>query len=86
MLKAVYARNLKEVPPRTHQLVRIAEEAREDLSEEQKDFMRELSAYYIQSRYPGEMEDMEVCISEDLANRVLERTQELLQWLRSEIQ
>jgi HEPN domain-containing protein len=85
MLKAVYARKLEEVPPRTHQLVRIAEEAKLDLSEEQKDFMRELSAYYVQSRYPGEMEDMESRISEDLANRVLKRTQELLQWLRSKI-
>ncbi|MDP2990267.1 MAG: HEPN domain-containing protein, partial [Kiritimatiellota bacterium] len=83
MLKAIYARKLEDVPPRTHQLVRMAEETKLELSEEHKDFLRELSAYYIQSRYPDEMEDMADGVSVDLAKQVLGRTEELIRWLRS---
>jgi len=83
MLKAIYARKLNNVPPRTHQLVRIAEETKLELSEEHKNFLRELSAYYIQSRYPDEMDGMEPEISVDLAELTLLRTKELIQWLRS---
>ena len=86
MLKAIYARKLEDVPPRTHQLVRMAEEIKLELSEEHKGFLRELSAYYIQSRYPDEMENMADGISVDLAKQVLERTEELIRWLRSTIQ
>jgi len=86
MLKAIYARKLNNVPPRTHQLVRIAEETKLELSEEHKNFLRELSAYYIQSRYPDEMENTEDDVSVDLAERVLKCTEELIKWLRSTIQ
>jgi len=86
MLKAIYVRKLNNVPPRTHQLVRIAEETKLELSEEHKNFLRELSAYYIQSRYPDEMENTEDDVSVDLAAQVLRCTEELIKWLRSTIQ
>lgn len=86
MLKAIYARKLEDIPPRTHQLVRMAKETKLELSEERKDFLRELSAYYIQSRYPDEMDTMADGVSVDLAKRVLGRTEELIRWLRSTIQ
>jgi len=86
MLKAIFARKLEDVPPRTHHLVRIAEESKLKLSEEQKDFLRELSSYYIQSRYPDEIENIDSNISVDLAEKVLQRTEKLIQWLQLTLQ
>ena len=56
MLKGVIAKRTNEFPPRLHNLMRLAEHAGLELDADQVALMRELSGYYIQTRYPGEIE------------------------------
>jgi HEPN domain-containing protein len=81
MLKAVIARRTREHPPRVHHLVRLAEVARVEVDESQADLLRELSTYYIQSRYPEEIPDLASKVRPDEAKRILGQTEGLLQWL-----
>lgn len=83
MLKAIIAKRSQELPPRGHQLVRLAERAQIPLSEEQADFLRELSTHYIQSRYPEETEDISSQVSVQHARQVVEKTEEVVRWLTS---
>lgn len=83
MLKAIIAQRSQELPPRGHQLVRLAERAQIPLKEEQADFLRELSTHYIQSRYPEEIADISSQVSAQLAQQVVEKTEEVVQWLTS---
>jgi HEPN domain-containing protein len=83
MLKAVIARKTNQSPLRIHQLVRLAETAGLALSEEHKVFFRDLSAYYIQTRYPEEMAALAAEITEPQVRRVLRQTEEEVEWLRS---
>ena len=83
MLKAIIAKQSQELPPRLHQLVRLAERAQVPLNEEQADFLRELSTHYIQSRYPEEIEDISSQVSVQHAQQVVKRTEEVVRWLRS---
>lgn len=83
MLKALVAERSKELPPRIHHLVRLAELAALEMSDQRADFLRELSAYYIQSRYPEEISDLASQVKEDEARRVLSQTEEIVQWLNS---
>lgn len=83
MLKALIARRSKELPPRIHQLVRLAEVAGLMIAEEQADLFRELSAYYFQTRYPEEIAEVGSQVNEQQAQRVLTRTQEMVEWLSS---
>ena len=83
MLKALVAKRQEELPPRIHQLVRLAEVASLEMSDEQAGFLRELSAYYIQTRYPEEISDVASQVKEDEARRVLNRTEEMVRWLSS---
>lgn len=83
MLKAVIAKRSQELPPRLHQLVRLAERAQVPLNEEQADFLRELSTHYIQSRYPEEIEDISSQVSVQQAQQVVKRTEEVVRWLNS---
>jgi len=83
MLKALVARRSKELPPRIHHLVRLAELAALQVSDERADLLRELSAYYIQTRYPEEIPDLASQVKEDEARRVLNQTEEMVQWLSS---
>ena len=82
-LKAIIAERTQELPPRIHQLMRLAEVAGLEVIGERAEFLRELSAYYIQTRYPEEIKDLASQAKKESAQRVLYRTEEVLQWLNS---
>jgi HEPN domain-containing protein len=53
-LKAIYAQNHSEMPPRTHNLLMLAEKAGIKLDDEQKMFLEQVNDFNIESRYPDE--------------------------------
>ena len=57
-LKAIISQRTEELPPRIHQLKRLIEIAELDIDESEMEFLRELSSYYIQSRYPEEISEI----------------------------
>jgi HEPN domain-containing protein len=82
-LKAIIAARTKGLPPPIHQLMRLAEAAGLEVSGECAEFLRELSSYYIQTHYPEEIKDLASQAKEEEARRVLDHTEEVLQWLNS---
>jgi len=80
-LKGLIAERTATHPPRIHQLVRLAGLAEVHASVNQQDFMRELSAFYIQTRYPEEIAAAE--IARETAVRTLSETEEFIEWLKS---
>jgi len=83
MLKALIAKRSNEFPPRIHGLVRLAGAAALDLTDDQLQFLRELSNYYIQTRYPEEIPSVTARIAEAQARRILDQTEETVRWLCS---
>ena len=86
LLKAKITQSRIE-PPYIHNLIRLTEIAGifNDLSEQRKDILGELTIHAIQSRYG----DLESEISEVLkpveAESLMERTKELFEWLRAKL-
>lgn len=85
MLKGLIAERTSDLPPRIHQLVRLAEVAHLELPEERLELLLELSTYYIQSRYPEELPSFGAKVTKPYAYEVLRRTEEIVQWLRSSL-
>ena len=83
MLKALISRRTREFPPRVHNLMRLAETAQIELDDDKASFLRELAAYYIQSRYPEEIETAGAQVSRGLADKTLKTTEEMIKWLSS---
>lgn len=81
MLKSVVAQRIHELPPRIHKLVRLAEIAGLEVDEAQTDFLRELSAYYIPTRYPADVAVVDP--KKEQAERVLSHSKEFMRWLNS---
>jgi HEPN domain-containing protein len=81
-LKALSMKRTNAFPPRLHQLTRLAEAAGCALNEKQEDFLRELSSYYVQSRYPEEIATMGKDVDLGLAEDILKKTREVLQCLQ----
>jgi len=82
-LKAVIVRKTGELPPRLHNLLRLAEAAGIKSDRGQIRSLGELSAYYIQSRYPEEARAAGSTITQELAEEVLGKTEETLTWVLS---
>jgi HEPN domain-containing protein len=85
-LKAVIVQRTGEMPPRLHNLLRLAEAAGIELPIDKKRFLGELSAYYIQSRYPDEINSLGSTITREIADKTLNKTEETVKWLCSMIE
>ena len=82
-LKSIISLQMQEMPPRIRHLKRLSEIAGLEMDESRIEFLRELSSYYIQSRYPEEIPNLSSQISQKETQRVLEQTQEIVQWISS---
>ena len=86
MIKGLIAKRTNELPPRLHHLMRLAEAAGLEVNEERARFLRELSAYYFQTRYPEEIAEMSTQVKAETARLVLKQTEEVIEWLESMLQ
>ena len=82
-LKAVIVRRTGELPPRVHNLMRLAETAKIQLTPDVQRFLGELSSYYIQSRYPEEIKTVGSAVSRELAASIHAKTEQTVQWVLS---
>ena len=85
-LKAVIVKKSGELPPRIHNLLRLAETAGIESNEEQIDLLTKLSGYYIKSRYPEEIKVAGAAITQELAQEVLGKTEQTVKWVLSTLQ
>jgi HEPN domain-containing protein len=83
MLKSIIAKRSNQTPPRIHNLMQLAQRAGIEVNEERAGFFRELSQYYIQSRYPEELSAIAGGITPQLAGATIVRTEAAIQWLSS---
>jgi len=82
MLKAHVTRQMKEIPPRIHNLIRLAEQAKLKLDEEQKGFLREFGVYQLEGRYP---DSMQMPVDSDFVRDEISRAREMLIWLKRQL-
>ena len=86
ILKALIAHKDKENLP-IHNLNRLVEiaEIRDDLSNEQFNFLAELTPYCIEARYGDYKESLSEIIDEDRARDIYEKTREIFEWVCQKI-
>ncbi|MCK4760980.1 MAG: HEPN domain-containing protein [Candidatus Aminicenantes bacterium] len=82
-LKAIFLKNKGEFPPRIHNLFRLAEKIDKTLFPDgYLEFLSELSLYYIQSRYPEDIDKMAEINNKKRAEEILNETKEVIKWLK----
>ena len=85
-IKGVIALRSGEMPPRLHNLMRLAEKAGLEVGESTAERLRALTAYYVQTRYPEEIRRLAAGVDRRLAEQALHQAEELLQWLATWMQ
>ena len=83
-LKALVTEETQKLPPRTHNLIDLAQRAHVVLSQEQQDFLGKLNNTSVAVRYPANLAEMVSQYPEAIAQDYLERTKELITWVRQD--
>jgi HEPN domain-containing protein len=83
LVKGLYHFYLDKVPPRTHNIGKIAGEFEDKISVpfsgEQKLFFNRLSTFYLSDRYPDFIEHFAAQTTEEIAKTTLAQTKEVFQ-------
>jgi len=82
ILKAHICRNIKDVAPRTHNLVRLAELSGIVFEQKQQDLLAEINPFNIEGRYP---EVWGAVPSRKEAGTLWQRTKDLFEWLKNQL-
>ncbi len=83
LLKAIYVKNIDNNPPRMHDLLRLAEKAELDTTEEQKDTLDLITTFNINARYPDYKQSFYNKCDYDFTKRNLGKIKELRTWFLS---
>ncbi len=83
MLKALIAKRTRALPPRLHNLMRLADVASLTVPEDTAHLFRRLSDFYIASRYPAELDETAWTVNPSQVRQTYVDTEETLKWLSS---
>ncbi|MCL2224213.1 MAG: HEPN domain-containing protein [Defluviitaleaceae bacterium] len=83
-LKAVVASKTSAIPPKIHDLEKLAVRGgiAEELSEKQRNLMDDLSPLHIETRYPEYKAKMAATLTFQKCKRLLAETEEFLCWIK----
>ena len=86
-LKATIASISSTVPPKTHDLIRLAELGGviDDLSEAQSDLLEELNPLNIEARYPDHKASIASVLTPEKTANLLSETRDLLCWIKRKL-
>ena len=82
ILKAHVTEATKAVPAKTHDLIYLVEKAQLRLPEDLQDFIGQINNASIPTRYPDDIQRITHEYSDSVAKNYLERTAEVIQWLK----
>ena len=82
--KALVTEETQKLPPRTHNLIDLAQRAHVVLSQDQQDFLGKINNTSVVVLYPDDLSAMVSQYPEAIAQDYLERTKELILWVRQD--
>lgn len=85
ILKAHYVRAHQKNPPKIHDLVRLAESAKLEISQEQKKFLFLVNTFHLEARYPDYKLKMHKLCTRSFTEKQLHEIREMYQWLKSQL-
>ena len=86
VLKAIYVRDNNKVPPKTHNLIRLAQSTTLTFTEDKMIQLDRINDFNMEARYPDDKLSFYKICSEDFTKENLDIIKEMYYWLKSQIQ
>ncbi len=81
-LKALYAKILNALPPKTHNLVYLTEKISLELPDDMVEFVDMLNLESVATRYPEDIQQSLKLYTKERTIQIIEKSKEVLQWLK----
>ena len=87
-LKAAIADITNEIPPKTHDLPRLAGKTnfRDDISDEHMKLLKELMPLQVEARYPEYKERIAALLTNKYCTKLLKDTEDFLCWIKTKLE
>jgi HEPN domain-containing protein len=87
IMKAYYVKLNNDTPPYTHELLLLSSKGGfyDNFSEEQKNFIHQLSPLNIRTRYPEYKDKIYKQLTQPVCKQIFEQTKQLHQWISGKI-
>jgi HEPN domain-containing protein len=86
LLKAIFVKNNEnKIPPKLHNLVRLAEESHVKIDDNKKVILDKINDFNIEVRYPEYKNEFYKTCTKEFAEENIKEIKELYQWLKSQI-
>lgn len=86
MLKAILEQKYPEdVPPKTHNLIHLAQRTGIIFPEKLKDFFQRINNVSVVTRYPEDLRTLSKEFNQDTAKRILADTKRMIKWLKQHL-
>jgi HEPN domain-containing protein len=86
IFKALYLRQFNKEAPFSHNLVYLQAVLNLHISEDNMGLIAELTAYYIEGRYPTYKEKLSSLVKKEKSLEILKKTEGLFKWLKSNLE
>lgn len=83
LLKGIYVKNIDTNPPKTHDLLRLAEQAEIELDEEKEESLDLITTFNINARYPDYKQKFYEKCTEEFTSEKIEVIKGMRMWLLS---
>ncbi|HHT9106792.1 MAG TPA: HEPN domain-containing protein [Candidatus Wujingus californicus] len=83
-LKGLYLERLKEIPPKTHNLIYLLNKMGIKPEEPIGKFLVKLNEASVVTRYPEELSTLQKDFTQPVANDILSKSKEVLQWIKAQ--
>lgn len=83
-LKALVTEETQKLPPRTHNLIDLAQRAKLVPSQEHRDFIGKMNDASVVTRYPDDLSRIVSQYPESVAREYWEKTKEVIAWIRQD--
>ena len=86
-LKAAIANITNEVPPKTHDLPKLADKTNicSDMSDDYKNLLNKLTPLQIEARYPEYKEKITAMLTVSYCSKLVEETEGFLCWIKEQL-
>ena len=87
-LKAMVASVTSEIPPKTHDLAKLAELAGvfDDLTEQQMNLLKDLNPLNIEARYPDYKAGIASILTAEKTTKLFKETEDFLCWIKQKLE
>jgi HEPN domain-containing protein len=85
ILKAIYISIKKEFPEKTHNLIRLANLSKLELSAEDRVFFEQVNSFHISTRYPDEQFKFYKICTREFSMENFKKIKDSYQWLKEKL-